>query len=121
MDTLRLNGLQYHARHGFYEEERTNGNDFEIDLEFSLDLRGAGQTDDLDKTVNYEEVEAIVRSVMEGPSQKLIETLTYMIGEALFEQFPEVIHLEVSLRKLNPPLQTKTKFSEVIMTWQRQL
>lgn len=117
---LILKGLQYRGKHGFYEEERREGNDFEVDLVFELDLKTAGQNDDLTKTLNYEEAEAVVREVMEGPSQKLIETLTLNIGEILFAQFPEVQHLEVSIRKLNPPLQTKTNYSEVTMTWQRQ-
>ncbi|MDZ7689649.1 MAG: dihydroneopterin aldolase [Balneolaceae bacterium] len=117
---LILNGMQYRANHGFYEQEREEGNDFEVDLIFDLDLREAGHSDELSKTVNYEEAEKLVREVMEGPSQKLIETLTLNIGERLFGRFPEVRHLEVSVRKLNPPLKAKTNYSEVSMTWQRQ-
>lgn len=119
--TLTLKALQYHAGHGFYEEEREEGNDFEVDLTFKVDLSPAGEEDDLSKTINYEEAEKLVREVMHGPPQKLIETLTLNIGELLFTRFPEVSHLAVSVRKLNPQLKTTTNYSEVTMTWQRQL
>lgn len=117
---LILKGLKYRAGHGFYEEERREGNDFEVDLIFELDLREAGRSDDLEQTLNYEEAESTVREVMEGPSRKLIETLVLNIGERLFGQYPDVQHLEVSVRKLDPPLKAQTNYSEVTMTWQRQ-
>lgn len=117
---LIIKSLKYRSQHGFYEEERRDGNDFEVDLIFDLDLRKAGRSDDLAQTLNYEEAEATVREVMEGPSRKLIETLVLNIGERLFGKFPEVQHLKVSVRKLNPPLKAETNYSEVTMTWQRQ-
>ncbi|MDX1639729.1 MAG: dihydroneopterin aldolase [Balneolaceae bacterium] len=116
---LLIKGLAYRARHGYYEEERLEGNDFEVDLEFTLNLEEAARSDELGKTLNYEEAELIVREVMEGPSRNLIETLVFSIGENLFGQFPEVDRLEVKVRKLHPPLRAETDFSEVTMTWQR--
>lgn len=119
MDTLTLKALHYQARHGYYEQEREQGNEFEVDLIFSLDLKPAGRQDYLSKTVNYEEAESVVREIMEGPSVKLIETLVLKIGDALFETFDRVQQLEVRLRKLNPPLETSANYSEVRMRWQR--
>jgi len=119
MDKLTLNGLRYHARHGYYEEEREQGNEFEVDLIFSLNLKPAGRKDYLSKTVNYEEAETIVQTVMEGPPVKLIETLAVKIGEALFDAFGNVKQLEVRLRKLNPPLKRPANYSEVRMRWNR--
>lgn len=120
METLTLKGLHFHAPHGYYKEERNNGNDFEVDLIFSAHLREAGNADELAKTIDYQQAEHIVRSVMEGPSVKLIETLAKKIGDELFASFEQVHQLDVVVRKLNPPLQTKTEHSEICMTWQRQ-
>lgn len=119
MDTLTLQGLHYRGRHGYYEEEREKSNRFEVDLIFTLDLKPAGRQDDLSQTVNYEEAEAMVRQIMEGPSVKLIETLTVTIGDALFEKFNRVQQLEVRIRKVDPPLKTPANYSEVTMKWQR--
>lgn len=117
MDTLTIKGLQFHAYHGYYEKERSEGNDFEIDLIFRGDLRKAGDSDDLRDTIDYQEVLDIVTSVMEGPSRKLIETLAKRIGDQLFDYFKEASELEVAVRKLNPPLDTKTAYSEIRMQW----
>lgn len=120
MDKLTLKGLSYHAKHGYYKEERVEGNDFEVDLIFYADLAEAGKLDDLNKTIDYQEAEELVRTIMEGPSVKLIETLCHSIGERLIENFDKVSKLEVKVRKLNPPLSTNTTYSEVHKTWQRQ-
>lgn len=119
MDTLTLKGLQYRAHHGYYEKERKKGNDFEVDLIFKASLQSAGTKDDLNLTIDYEQAEEIVRKVMEGPSVKLIETLARKIGEQLFKDFKVVKKLTVTVRKLNPPLQTATDYSEIRMSWPR--
>ncbi len=119
MDTLTLNGLQYRGKHGYYEQERAEGNTFEVDLIFGLDLSDAAATDNLDTTIDYQAAEALVKEIMHGPSVKLIETLAQRIGKKLFNSFPCIQKLEVRVRKLNPPLETKTQYSEVTMAWLR--
>lgn len=119
MDSLILKGLSFHALHGYYERERIEGNDFEVDLVFYADLSKAARNDDLSETVDYQKAEQLVKDIMEGPSRKLIETLTHKIGEQLFGTFQNLHKLEVSVRKLHPPLETETEYSEVRMTWQR--
>lgn len=116
---LTLKGLKYRAGHGYYEAEREKGNHFEVDLVFHLDLRQAGEHDDLRQTVNYEEAESITGDVMNGQPVMLIETLAVRIGTSLIKSFPEVEKLEVRVRKLNPPLDTPTEYSEVSMTWKK--
>ena len=119
METLTLKSLQFHAYHGYYPREREEGNDFEIDLIFSANLRQAGASDNLGDTVDYQKVTQVAASVMEGESVKLIETLAKQIGDRLFEQFPEVEALEVCVRKLSPPLDVETAYSEITMEWPR--
>jgi dihydroneopterin aldolase/2-amino-4-hydroxy-6-hydroxymethyldihydropteridine diphosphokinase len=53
MDKMYIRNLQLFANHGFYKEEKTLGQLFEISLEIDLDLKTAGKTDDLAKSVNY--------------------------------------------------------------------
>lgn len=119
MDKLTLKGLSFHALHGYYEEERIEGNDFEVDLVFYADLSEAGRSDDLSQTIDYQQAETVVKEIMEGPSIKLIETLTLRIGERLFDAISNLQKLEVSVRKLRPPIETEAEFSEVQMSWQR--
>lgn len=117
METLTLKCLHYRAKHGYYEEERKEGNHFEVDLMFSADLRPAGRSDELSDTIDYQQATDIVTSVMEGPSVKLIETLAQKIGDALINTFSGIHKLEVAVRKIQPPLDIETAYSEIRMTW----
>jgi dihydroneopterin aldolase len=119
METLTLKSIRFKGHHGYYEEEREQGNDFEVDIVFGANLRKAGETDQLEDTVDYQEVLAIIKKVMNGPSLKLIETLAKRIGDQLFDQFSNVETLKVSIRKLRPPLDVETAYSEITMQWQR--
>lgn len=119
MDTLTIKSIQLHGHHGYYESEQREGNRFELDVILKADFRPAAKTDDLTLTCNYEIVEEVARRIMSGPPQKLIETLCLKIGDKLFERFPAVFHMELALRKLNPPLQHTTAYSEIRMEWQR--
>ncbi len=119
MDKLVLKGLKFRGLHGFFEDERINGNDFEVDLTFVTSLEEAARTDDLSETIDYSKAHEIVGSVMNGESKKLIETLTFLIGQKLYSYFPMVDTLEVKVRKLNPPISGEAEHSEVTMSWPR--
>jgi dihydroneopterin aldolase len=119
MGTITLKSLTYHGLHGYYKEERREGNRFEVDLHFKLPLNQAGATDELWKTVDYQEAEEIVRKIMEGESVKLIETLATRIGDTIFETFAQVRELEVVVRKLHPPIETECEYAQVRLTWKR--
>tara|TARA_R110002096_G_scaffold303080_11_gene498104 strand:- start:9567 stop:9923 length:357 start_codon:yes stop_codon:yes gene_type:complete len=118
MDTLTLKSMSFHALHGYFEEEKEIGNDFEVDLEFALSLLEAAENDDLTKTIDYSKAREIVTEVMNGPSLHLIETLCFKIGEELFSSFSPQ-NLQVKVRKLNPPMDGETLYSEVCMQWPR--
>jgi len=57
-----------------------------VDVEIHLDTRPAGLADDLSRTVDYREIFDICRSVVEGPSRQLIETLAESIATAMLER-----------------------------------
>lgn len=119
MDKLVLKGLKYRGLHGYFKEERVTGNDFEVDLAFFFSLQKAGSSDDLSKTIDYSIAQEIVSNILTGESQHLIERLTYLIGEKLFEIFPDATKIEVSVRKMNPPLSIDSDYSEITMSWPR--
>ena len=119
MDTLILKGLRYHALHGVYEREKIEGNDFEVDLQFELDLDQASKTDDLHHTVDYVKAEELVEKVMMGTSLNLIETLAHHIGELLFQEFQQVYKLSVTVRKIQPSMNAISDYSQVSKKWQR--
>lgn len=119
-DTITLKSLALHAKHGYYDEEREKGNRFEIDLTASGNFRRSSDGDDLTQTFDYEKAEQVVLDVMNGPPEKLIETLCQKIGNHLFSEFTMIKALSVTVRKLNPPIQTPAAYAEITMRWNRQ-
>lgn len=109
--------MQYNALHGFYDREREEGNHFEIDLLFKFPVLDAAKNDDLSQTVSYEKAQELVNSVMYGPSKRLIETLAYDIGESIFQEFDFLESLTVRVRKLNPPMETASRYAEISLQW----
>lgn len=118
MDKLIIKGLRFHGLHGLFDQEKIIGNIFEVDLEFSLSLQKAGETDNIEDTIDYAKARSIVNNIIKSHSLNLIETLSLKIGEKLFEEF-ELKALEVKVRKMNPPMEGETEYSEVTMQWPR--
>jgi 7,8-dihydroneopterin aldolase/epimerase/oxygenase len=119
LDTITLKSLSYHSGHGYYDRERTEGNQFEVDVTAMGDFRKAIVNDSLSDTFDYEKAEEIVNRIMNGKSEKLIEKLCSRIGDELFIKLPSATQLFVTVRKLNPPLKTKAEFAEITMQWKR--
>ncbi len=119
LDVVTLKSLTIKGRHGYYQKEREEGNTFEVDLIAEGDFRASVNTSDLELTFDYEQACEIVRFVIEGSPEKLIETLCISIGNKLFETFPNVKKLTVAVRKLNPPIEPAAAHAEIRMIWNR--
>ncbi|MFG1605823.1 dihydroneopterin aldolase [Actinoplanes sp. NPDC049265] len=74
-DRIRLTGLRIRGRHGVYDVERAEGQDFVIDAELELDLAPAAATDDVTRTVHYGELAGRLAAIVAGEPVDLIETL----------------------------------------------
>jgi len=119
LDKITINSLQFKGLHGYYDRERVDGNEFEVDVTAKGDFRSAIENDDLDQTFNYEIVEEVAENVLSGESEKLIETLCKKIGDQLFERSPHIKKFSVTVRKLKPPIKTPAAFAEITMKWKR--
>lgn len=119
MDTISIKGMQFHGKHGVAEHEKEYGNDFEVDVCISADLSQSATSDELSHTFDYSKLHDIAGSVLNGNSVDLIEKLAFQIGNKVEVAFPEAESFEVVVRKLNPPVQDKTKCTEVRMRWPR--
>lgn len=97
-----LRQLRFHAFHGVLDQERRVGNDYVINVVAECDFAHAMQTDELEDTVNYAEIYRVVKEEMAIPS-KLLEHVAGRIGERLFNEFPSLQSLDISIMKVNPP------------------
>jgi dihydroneopterin aldolase len=120
MDSLSVNGMKFLGYHGVQAFEKEEGNDFVVNVTFHSDLSKAGKSDDLKDAINYTEVQQITAEIMEGKSNDLIETLCYRIGEALYKAYlSKSEKIEVTVRKLKPPIEATIDHTEVSMLWPR--
>jgi len=114
-DRIALTNMRFEGKHGVLSEERETAQPFEVDAELYLDLRDAGATDDIERTVDYREVFEICRSTVEGDSFRLIEAVADTIAGRLlyaFETFG-LVEVVVRVRKPAVPLPGKLDAASV--------
>lgn len=102
-DHIVLQGISARGFHGVLDSEKTDGQDFLVDVTLEVDLRRAGRTDLLAHTVNYAEVAADVVGLITGPSLDLIESLAEQIAAAALRR-PLVQAAEVTVHKPQAPV-----------------
>jgi dihydroneopterin aldolase len=87
-DRIVLSNIRLDGRHGATDEEQARPQPFEFDVEVAFDLAPAGHSDDLDRTIDYRAIDALVREIVGGPSVRLLETLAERIAERTLAETP---------------------------------
>lgn len=100
--TISLNNVRFRAYHGLYPEERQKGNDFVVNMQVSFPPL-SGSIVSLEDTIDYAELFEIINATMQQPVD-LLETLVQTITHNVFHQFPQVKKIDISVEKLNPPI-----------------
>ncbi len=98
-DRILLEGMSFYGYHGTIAAERELGQRFVVDVELQLDLRPAGTTDDLTKSVDYGEVYRQVRRIVEGPLVSLTETVAERIAGEVLDRHPLLEGVRVRVAK----------------------
>lgn len=104
--TIELNKLRYFGYHGLYAEERKTGCEFEVSLTVSY-IPASAIITGVASTIDYVTLSGIIAEKMKSPVD-LLETLTMQIAETIHLSFPQVKHVEISIMKLNPPIENFT-------------
>ena len=112
-DRITLTGLRVRGHHGVLPEERRDGQDFLVDAVLHLDLRPAGDTDDLTRTVHYGELAERLAAVVAGEPVDLLETLAGRLAQVCLAAGP-VERAEVTVHKPSAPI--PLEFADVSVT-----
>lgn len=105
MDKIYVNQMMFYGYHGVLAEEKKLGQRFFVDIILDVDLRQAGKSDDLNKTVNYKELYDLSKRIVEGPSLDLIESIGEKIAQTVIEKYAIVSKVAVKVIKPDPPIQ----------------
>ena len=111
---IGLEGMEFYAYHGVYEEERKIGGKYIVDVLVYTNAIDAELHDDLNGTVNYEQIYKAVEQNMLQPV-KLIERLARKIMDDIRLFVVKEDTIRIKIRKLNPPLGAKVETSVVEM------
>jgi len=103
-DEVLLEGMRFYAYHGVNPEEQALGQRFTVDVALAVDLRRAGQSDDLADTVSYSAVYKVVRGIVEGQPRQLIEAVAEDIAAAVLREFSPAGRVTVTVRKPEVPM-----------------
>ena len=91
--------------HGVLPEEQVRPQPFQVDIELLVDATAAGESDDLDDTVDYSAVSEAVSRVVTSEQYRLLERLATRIAQVCRAD-PRVVGVVVEVRKLHPPVRT---------------
>jgi dihydroneopterin aldolase len=92
---VEIAGLELPGRHGALERERELEQPFVYDVELELEEPGA---DELEQTVDYREVVALIREISEHRRFHLLESLAATVADAMLARFPAQL-VRVRVRK----------------------
>ena len=118
-DRIILAGMRFFGFHGAHEAEKQLGQRFVLDLELGLDLRAAGQSDDLERTVSYSTVYSLVREIAEGPSLNLLEAVAERVASSVLSSFPPATWVTVTVKKPEVPIRGILEYAAVRITRRR--
>jgi dihydroneopterin aldolase len=110
--SIILQDIQLRGRCGVTAEERSIGQTLSIDVRLDPQPRGAGQSDDLDDTVNYSKIVKYVRKVVEEGEFHLLERLATVLCDGLWDEFDPVL-VEVAVSKIAPPVSLPVRAARV--------
>lgn len=92
-----------HAYHGIYNGENRVGSDYDVALRVAFD-EGKRDFADIKDTVNYAELFGIVKQRMQVPTP-LLERVADGIIRKIKHQYPHIREVELSIYKLEPPIE----------------
>ncbi len=109
---IELEGMVFHAYHGCFEHEKSEGNTFTVDFKGKTDISKAAASDRLEDTADYGILYDIVKSEMDNRSD-LLENVAGRIAAAIEKAMPEFTRFSVRVSKRNPPVAGQCEWSRV--------
>ncbi len=118
MDKIIVKNLKLFCYHGVNPEEKIDGQNFIFDIEAGVDLSLPCKTDDVDDTVSYAKIIKTVRRIAQSEKNDLIERVAQRIADEIFDEFPKVQTLIVTVKKPEAPI--KAEFDYVAISIERK-
>lgn len=103
MGIIRLKNMLFYGYHGVSKSEKHLGGKFEVDVEMTVSLKKACQTDDLKYTIDYESIYHTVDKCVNEKKYYLIEALADSIAKQILTGYG-VDKIKIRVRKPHAPV-----------------
>jgi len=119
MDKIKIKNLEVFAKHGVFPEENILGQKFIISATLHTDIRKAGLTDNLQKSIHYGEASHLMKKFIEEHTFQLLETVVERLAEKMLLEIPGLEKVELELKKPWAPigLSIETVSVEIERSW----
>ena len=104
-DRILIRGLRLFGYHGVNPEEKIQGQRFEIDADLYVHLSKACHSDRVEDTVSYAKVIKMLRRVFTERTNDLLERTAEDLTAAVLAEYPEVLRVDLTLKKPQAPIQ----------------
>jgi dihydroneopterin aldolase len=112
---IKVTGIKLYAFHGCLEEEAKIGGHYIVNVIITTNFTQAAEEDNLSKTVDYVQVNQIVKEEMAIRS-KLIEQVALRIIHRMDKEISHPAKYEVEIVKLTPPINGDVSAVSVTMS-----
>ncbi|GAA1237969.1 dihydroneopterin aldolase [Prauserella halophila] len=116
-DRITLTGLRVFGRHGVFDHEKRDGQEFVVDITAWLDLTRAAASDELSETLHYGELAQLAADIVGGEPCDLIEAVAGRIADEVMRD-ERLSAVEVTVHKPTAPI--PLTFADVAVTVARQ-
>jgi dihydroneopterin aldolase len=112
MSKIFLEEVKIYAYHGVLPEENTIGTYYILNLEIHTDLWKAAESDDLNDTISYADINEIMHNEMKIKS-KLLEHVAGRIIASIHEKFSQVDYIKLKITKTAPPMKGEMRGASI--------
>ena len=105
MDTVVLNRIELYGSIGVALEEKIGKQRYWITIELDADLRRAGETDELEYTIDYAAVFRVCEQLMRSEDCDLLETFADELASRLLTRFPLAERVSLEILKPDAPIE----------------
>jgi dihydroneopterin aldolase len=112
MSKIYLEDVRIYAYHGVLPEENIIGTYYILNVELHTDLWKAAESDDLNDTISYADINDILHKEMKIKSQLLEHVAGRMILK-IRESFPQIDYIKLKITKTAPPMEGEMKGASI--------
>ncbi len=119
MDKITIKNLKLFAYHGVNPEEKENGQNFYLDIDYYVNIAKACHNDKIEDTVSYAKVVKTARAAFTAEKYDLIERAAQVVADSILDGFDEIFRVDIILKKPEAPVKADFDYMAVSISRER--